>query len=108
MPRGDPGAQGLKIACGPAQARVLTCGATLPEFSPDGVDHSLPTTAALIPTGEIALVGGTPYGAFAGLALRPQHWPAVPNHSESRPITQHSGETFNRSSRFCFFRKDPR
>jgi len=96
MPTGDPGAQGLTIACDPALARIVTCGATLAESRLDGVDHSLPATVAL-----------SPAGAFAGLALEPQHWPDAPDHPDFPPITQHPGETCTRSSPFRFFRKDP-
>ena len=41
-----------------------------------------------------------PYGANAGLALEPQHWPDAPNHPEYPSILLEPGQTYRQTSRF--------
>jgi aldose 1-epimerase len=44
--------------------------------------------------------GGVAYGAYAGVALEPQHWPDAPNHLEYPQITLHPDERYHQISRF--------
>lgn len=61
---------------------------------------------ANIDTGPAEGHDGTPYGAHAGIALEPQHWPDAPNHPDFPGITLHPGETFRQTSRFRITRKE--
>lgn len=47
---------------------------------------------------------GTPYGAFAGIAMEPQRWPDAPHHASFPPITLVPGETYRQTTRWRFTR----
>lgn len=47
------------------------------------------------------------YGARAGLAIEPQHWPDAPNHPEFPSILLRKGETYRQRSRFHVQKKKP-
>lgn len=48
--------------------------------------------------------GGVTYGAFAGIALEPQHWPDAPSHPGFPSILLTPGETFAQETRLSFDR----
>jgi aldose 1-epimerase len=48
--------------------------------------------------------GGTPYGAFAGIAMEPQRWPDAPHNPSFPPITLAPGETYRQTTRWRFTR----
>lgn len=49
---------------------------------------------------------GRPYGAHAGLALEPQHWPDAPNHPDFPPVVLRPGDTYRQRARFHVRRTD--
>lgn len=62
--------------------------------------------AARLDTSPDAGHDGTPYGAYAGIALEPQIWPDAPNHPTYPSVTLTSGDTVRQTSRFRLIIKE--
>lgn len=62
--------------------------------------------AARLDTSPDAGHEGTPYGAYAGIALEPQLWPDAPNHPSYPSVTLASGDTFHQTSSFRLIPKE--
>ncbi|WP_029041673.1 aldose epimerase family protein [Cucumibacter marinus] len=60
------------------------------------------TTAPGLQVYDGAMEAVTPFGAHAGVALEPQHWPDAPHHTDFPSITLRPGETYRQVSEFQF------
>ena len=52
--------------------------------------------------GDAPGLGGTPYGAFAGIALEPQRWPDAPNRAWAPQVRLVPGQEYRQHSVFRF------
>ncbi len=61
-----------------------------------------------VDSGMLATHSGHRYGAHAGIAIEPQHWPDAPNHPDYPDITLRPGARYTQVSRFHVTRDDER